>query len=53
MTSIPKIDGLSLHERIGRGGYASVWRATDDAFGRTVAVKVLDDDPVTTTAPRN
>ncbi len=31
-----------LVERIGRGGMATVFRATDDLLGRDVAVKILD-----------
>jgi serine/threonine protein kinase len=30
-----------MHGEIGRGGFSTVWRATDDALGRQVAVKVL------------
>ncbi|GIF53891.1 serine/threonine-protein kinase [Asanoa ferruginea] len=32
-----------LLERLGDGGTAVVWRASDDVLGRTVAVKVLSD----------
>lgn len=34
-------DRYSIQEEIGRGALASVWRATDEVLGRTVAVKVL------------
>lgn len=40
-TDGPTIDGLTVHEQIGAGGFSTVWRATDDALGREVAVKVL------------
>ncbi len=35
------LGGYVLTEPIGRGGTATVWRGTDVAFGRPVAVKVL------------
>jgi serine/threonine protein kinase len=36
--------GFDLHEEVGRGGMGVVYRATDRAFGRSVAVKLLKDD---------
>lgn len=36
-----EIDGYSELERIGAGGFATVYRARQDRFDRTVAVKVL------------
>jgi serine/threonine protein kinase len=33
-----------LHERIGAGGMATVWRAEDRVLARTVAVKLLRED---------
>lgn len=40
---MPAVDGYVLHSLIGRGGFASVYRATQLSLGRTVALKVLDD----------
>ncbi|MCP3988324.1 MAG: protein kinase [Actinomycetia bacterium] len=37
------IKGLSDCKEIGSGGFASVYSATEDRFGRTVAVKVLSN----------
>lgn len=45
----PTVAGYRDLEVIGRGGFAVVYRATDDARNRTVAIKVLTlgiDDPV-------
>lgn len=36
--------GYTVHERIGEGGAATVWRATDTRHSRTVAIKVLKGD---------
>jgi serine/threonine protein kinase len=36
-----EIPGFSMHEELGRGGSAIVYKATEVALGRTVAVKVL------------
>jgi len=40
----PRIDGFDLHERIGSGGFSTVYRATETKMGRDVAVKVLHAD---------
>src|ERR1051326_485341 len=37
----PEIDGYQVHERIGEGGMATVWRATQLATRRTVALKLM------------
>jgi len=45
----PMVPGYRDLELIGRGGFAAVYRAHDDARNRTVAIKVLTlglDDPV-------
>jgi len=34
-------DRYHVEEVIGRGGFAAVYRATDERLGRTVAVKVI------------
>ncbi|WP_020470712.1 serine/threonine-protein kinase [Zavarzinella formosa] len=39
---MPKIPGLTLHELLGQGGMSSVYRATDEDHGTTVAVKIID-----------
>lgn len=41
MTGAPIIDGVTDMVEIGRGGFGVVYRGTETAFGRTVAVKVL------------
>ena len=51
MTDPPLIPGLRDLHRIGVGGFAEVYRATEEPFDRTVAVKVLsarrgEDDAV-------
>lgn len=38
--------GFDVHERIGRGAFGTVFRATDHTLGRQVAVKVLRADLV-------
>ncbi len=38
---LPAVDGYDLAEEVGRGGQGVVYRGTDPATGRTVAVKVL------------
>ncbi|GAP18537.1 serine/threonine-protein kinase [Levilinea saccharolytica] len=35
------LDIYELHEQIGKGGFGTVYRATDTSLGRTVALKVL------------
>jgi serine/threonine-protein kinase PknK len=35
------LDGYEIQEQIGRGGFATVYRASDVAHGRSVAIKVL------------
>ncbi|RZV46023.1 MAG: serine/threonine protein kinase [Acidimicrobiales bacterium] len=39
----PTIDGYTIERQLGRGGFASVHLATEDATGRQVAIKVLFD----------
>ena len=46
MTQLGKYE---LHEELGRGGFGSVYRATDTALQREVALKVLH--PQLTTDP--
>lgn len=41
---IPEIAGYSRFRLIGRGGYSAVYSATQDAFQRTVAIKVITVD---------
>ncbi len=37
-----EISGYSNHSIVGRGGFGTVFRARQDAFGRDVAIKVFD-----------
>ena len=46
MTSLGKYE---LHEQLGRGGFGTVFRATDTSLGREVALKILH--PQLTTEP--
>lgn len=39
--AIPKIPGFDLLERIGRGGYGTVWKARQINLKRIVAIKIL------------
>ncbi len=39
----PTISGYTIGERLGSGGFASVYLATDDTSGQKVAIKVLHD----------
>ena len=39
----PTISGYTIGERLGSGGFASVYLATDDATSDQVAIKVLHD----------
>ena len=41
MSNLPEIDGVVDLVEIGRGGFGVVYRGTETAFGRDVAVKVL------------
>jgi serine/threonine protein kinase len=36
------VEGISQAVKVGQGGFGTVYRATQPAFGRTVAVKVLN-----------
>ncbi len=38
---IPRVDGIEELEPVGQGGFATVYRGRQPAFGRDVAVKVL------------
>jgi serine/threonine-protein kinase len=38
---LPELPGLTVIERLGRGGTADVWRARDDALQCEVALKVM------------
>lgn len=37
-----EVDGFALTAELGRGGFGTVYRATDHSHGRDVALKVLD-----------
>lgn len=50
--STPVVPGYSRLVQIGRGGFASVYRAHEEAFGRDVAIKVLDVGDVSEDARR-
>lgn len=39
---LPEIDGYTIEEQIGAGGFSKVYRATQHSLQRSVAVKVLD-----------
>lgn len=39
---VVQVDGYENLELVGRGGYATVWRATQVSVGRQVALKVMD-----------
>ena len=40
--AVPEVEGFSKIESIGRGGTSLVFKAIEDEFDRTVALKVLD-----------
>lgn len=41
----PNIDGFEIGELIGRGADSAVYSAVQPAFGRSVAIKIVDIDP--------
>lgn len=40
-SSLGRVDRYSLQERIGQGGFGSVWKAVDNETGVSVAIKAL------------
>lgn len=44
MTAPPSIGRFQLRERLGSGGFATVWRARDPELDADVAVKILADN---------
>ncbi|MCA9556292.1 MAG: protein kinase, partial [Myxococcales bacterium] len=43
-TVLPEVDGYRVEGVLGRGGSGVVYRVTDRRLGRSVALKLLDDD---------
>jgi len=48
LTGPVEIDGLQIGDQLGRGGFSVVYRAVQEQFARTVAVKVFALDPADT-----
>lgn len=42
MAEVPEIDGYSDLVQVAKGGFGTVYRASQDRFGRVVAIKVLN-----------